>query len=128
MSAMPLRPQRLHGAFGDVFRAFLAQGELRYARCAACGEVLGYAQRRCRHGHAGLDWERANGEATLVALATYHRSYSDALSTPYTVVQVELVEGPRLVAWLAASCTEPYIGMALFARIGVDRRLDFTPA
>lgn len=105
-------------------RDFLARGELRYPRCRECGEVLAYAARSCRSGHRAIDWHVASGKATLRAVTTYRQAYSDAFPPPYSVGELELDEGPSIVALLDAGAQPPRIGTHLIARVS-DGRLTF---
>lgn len=88
-------------AEGSPFRDGLALGELRYARCGACGHVLNYGACLCPAcGASEVAWVSGSGRGRLRACAIYHRSYAEGLNPPYAVAVVELEEGPRLLARL----------------------------
>lgn len=83
------------------FTQGLAAGRLRYQRCEACGSALTgqrYACTRC--GSARLAWCDAAGTGTVYAVSTVHRAPTEALRAlvPYTLVLVDLDEGPRMMA------------------------------
>lgn len=104
---------RLYSAFAETFRAAIAQERLLYPRCAACGRSLGLTARLCECGHRTVEWLEASGEARLLSYATYQQRFSTDFEPPYTVVQIELTEGPRLTALWADDHTAPQIGMPL---------------
>ena len=79
----------------------LAQHELRFQRCTACGTAQTLARYACAHcGSESLAWETARGTATLHAVTVVSRAPSDAFRAlaPYTLVIAQLDEGPRLMA------------------------------
>ena len=47
-----------------------------------------------------LEWKRASGRGTVTTFTVVHQPWFPAFKTeiPYNIVQVELAEGPRLVA------------------------------
>jgi uncharacterized OB-fold protein len=81
------------------FYAFLAQGELRLQRCAACGTWRHPPRFRCAHcGSLDVRWERASGRGRVYSWTTTHRAVDPAFTPPYAILVVELEEGPRVVA------------------------------
>jgi uncharacterized OB-fold protein len=83
----------------------LAQGELRFQRCAACGR----AQRLARHACAWCGapepaWQTAAGTGTVFALTEVRRAPTDAFRAlvPYTLALVDLDEGARLMGHAVA--------------------------
>jgi len=83
------------------FTQGLAAGVLRYQRCGACGTALTGQRLACtRCGSAQLAWCDAAGTGTVWALSTVHRAPTEAwrAETPYTLVLVDLNEGPRVMA------------------------------
>lgn len=88
-------------ALASPFVEGLAQHELRYQRCTACGTAQTLARYACAHcGSEALAWETARGTATLHAVTVVSRAPSDAFRAlaPYTLVIAQLDEGPRLMA------------------------------
>lgn len=83
------------------FTLGLAAGQLRYQRCEACGAALTgqrYACTRCASPR--LAWCDAAGTGTVYAVSTVHRAPTEAFRArvPYTLVLVDLDEGPRVMA------------------------------
>ena len=88
------------------FTAGLRDGVLRYQHCTACGGAQTLARYACQHcGERGaLDWRDAAGAATVCAVTEVARAPSDEFRAlaPYTLVLVQLDEGPRLMAHATA--------------------------
>lgn len=95
-----LRP--LAAPFTDGLR----DGVLRYQHCTACGGAQTLARYACQHcGERGsLHWRDAAGMATVCAVTEVARAPSDEFRAlaPYTLVLVQLDEGPRLMAHATA--------------------------
>lgn len=88
-------------ALAAPFAEGLAQHELRFQRCTACGSAQTLARYACAHcGGESLQWETACGTGTLHAVTVVARAPSDAFRAlaPYTLVIAQLDEGPRLMA------------------------------
>jgi uncharacterized OB-fold protein len=80
------------------FYAFLARGELRLQRCAACRTWRHPPRHRCAAcGSLDATWEPASGRGRIFTWTVTHRAVDPAFTPPYAVVVVELEEGPRLV-------------------------------
>ncbi len=81
------------------FRDGLADGIIRYQRCRDCGAPQTLARYACHVcGSENLAWHDAAGKGTIYAVTIVTRAPSDSFRAlaPYTLVQVELDEGPRL--------------------------------
>lgn len=80
----------------------LRDGVLRYQQCTACGSAQTLARYACQHcGERGaLQWRDAAGAATVCAVTEVARAPSEEFRVlvPYTLVIVQLNEGPRLMA------------------------------
>lgn len=79
----------------------LARGVLRYQCCTACGAAQTLARYACtRCGGTALIWRDAAGTGTVYSATVVMRAPSDAFRAlvPYTLVLVDLDEGPRLMA------------------------------
>jgi hypothetical protein len=80
----------------------LIESVLRYQQCAHCGGAQTLARYACQHcGERGaLHWRDAAGAATVLAVTEVARAPSDEFRAlaPYTLVIVQLDEGPRLMA------------------------------
>lgn len=78
----------------------LAQGQLRYQRCKDCGTAQTLSRLACTAcGSPRLAWRQASGRGTVVAASVVSRAPSDTFRplVPYTLVLVELAEGPQVV-------------------------------
>ena len=94
--------QPLSAAFTEGLRARV----IRYQRCSACGHAQTLARYACqRCGSDALSWHDASGLATVRALTVVSRAPSEDFRAlaPYTLVIVELDEGPRLMGHADAS-------------------------
>ena len=83
------------------FAQGLAAGVLRYQRCGACGQALTGQRIGCTEcGSTELQWCDAGGSGTVYAASTVHRAPTEAWRAlaPYTLVLVDLDEGPRVMA------------------------------
>ncbi len=82
------------------FTEGLDHGLLRYQRCEDCGRAQTLTRLACAHcGSERLAWHDAGGHGTVVAASVVKRAPSDAFRplVPYTLVLVELDEGPRVM-------------------------------
>lgn len=83
--------------------AGLARGELLLQHCRECGNVQFYQRAMCGRCLApGLEPRPASGRGTIYSFSTVHRAPSPEFKddVPYTVVLVELAEGPRMISTL----------------------------
>ena len=97
------------------FTEGLQAHELRYQRCSRCGRAQTLARYACQHcGAESLDWQQASGSATVRAATIVSRAPSDDFRAlgAYTLVIVELDEGPRLMGHAQAGV---HIGMRVQA-------------
>lgn len=82
------------------FREGLARHTLRYQRCDSCGQAQTLRRYLCTQcGAATLHWHTASGQGTVRAHSTVHRAPTEEFKplVPYTLVLVELEEGPRVM-------------------------------
>lgn len=103
-------------ALAAPFLEGVARGVLRYQRCVSCGAPQTLARYACRVcGSESLTWLDAVGTGTVYAVTVVTRAPSDAFRVlaPYTLVLVDLVEGPRVMAHGAPGLA---IGDAVTAR------------
>lgn len=93
----PTSARPLAAPFTDGLR----DGVLRYQHCTACGSAQTLARYACQLcGERGaLHWRDAAGAATVSAVTVVARAPSDEFRAlaPYTLVIVQLDEGPRLM-------------------------------
>jgi uncharacterized OB-fold protein len=80
------------------------RGELLLRRCEECGTIAYYPRSHCIScGGERLAWQQSAGTGTIysfthVAVSFYGKAWESRL--PYTVVLVDLVEGPRMLSRL----------------------------
>ncbi|MBS0494750.1 MAG: Zn-ribbon domain-containing OB-fold protein [Proteobacteria bacterium] len=102
----PACDQRYFGA--------LAEGRFEIPRCKACGRHHFYPRVCCPHcGAQDLEWVQLTGRGTVYSVTIVRRADGD-----YTVVLVDLEEGPRLMSRVVDMPVEQVrIGLAVCARI-----------
>jgi hypothetical protein len=90
--------------------AGLRAHELRLQRCTACGLVRHYPRPLCpRCFGFDCDWLRASGRGTVHSSTIAHHAFHPGFkrAVPYALVTVDLPEGVRLAAPLAADAATP---------------------
>lgn len=83
------------------FTLGLAAGRLRYQRCEDCDATLTGQHYACTHcASTRLAWCDAAGTGAVYAVSTVHRAPTESFRAlvPYTLVLVDLDEGPRVMA------------------------------
>ena len=92
-----------------------ASGTLRLQRCNGCGKVRHYPQLVCTECHSlGVEWIDGSGRGTVHSWTVAHHAFHPAFKEdlPYTLVTVDLAEGPRALGRLdAASQSRLRIGL-----------------
>jgi hypothetical protein len=86
------------------FYDWCRRGELRLQRCKACGTWRHVPQPMCAECHSWeWEWAKTSGRGTLFTWCVVFDPPSPlfAKDVPYAGVVVELVEGPRMVSWVA---------------------------
>jgi len=78
------------------------QGKLVMQRCSECGHLRWTPQEECPECLTlGGEWTELSGRGTIWSFVVYRRALNaDFPDVPYTVVQVELEEGPVMAARL----------------------------
>lgn len=77
-----------------------ALGELRYQRCAHCGQVQSIARALCAScQHRALEWRVSTGLGRVLSFTVVHRAPVPALreEVPYVIALVDMAEGFRLM-------------------------------
>jgi uncharacterized OB-fold protein len=102
--------------------AAAAEGRLVVQRCVECAQLRWPPLPGCPEclGRA-TEWVEVTPRGTVWSYVVYHRGFSAALAAevPYTVLMVQLADGPYLVGRLAAE--EPVaVGDRVEAVFGVD--------
>lgn len=119
MSDAPSKPVPVPSALSAPYWEGLRAGELRLQTCADCGQLRHYPRLLCSHCYSrNCRWQVASGQARVhsytVAHYAYHPAFADEL--PYTLVTVDLAEGPRALGrWLGSR--PPAFGAAVRLRI-----------
>ncbi|WP_426958430.1 Zn-ribbon domain-containing OB-fold protein [Muricoccus radiodurans] len=101
----------------------LAEGVLRFQRCAACGHAWLPPRDACpRCLSAEAVWEAAGGGGRVVSWVVFHKAYHDAFAdrVPYNVAIVELEEGPRLITNILGPNGRLRVGLPVRLRVERD--------
>ncbi|WP_342641391.1 Zn-ribbon domain-containing OB-fold protein [Rhodoligotrophos ferricapiens] len=95
----------------EEFWAGCNRGQLLLSKCGACGHRFYYPRRLCPAcGSNDLGWEESAGRGTVFSHSDVHVSFygpSWESQLPYTVVLVDLDEGPRMLSRMAKSDAPP---------------------
>jgi uncharacterized OB-fold protein len=104
-------------------------------RCGHCGMHFFPASSTCQACRSPVsEWVRVAGTGIIESFCTFYKAYWPQMQDqlPYTVVQVRLDEGVRLMGNLDLACAEISIGMRVrprFSRIDENLTLvNFIPA
>lgn len=115
MSTDTQRPTPHPDAMSQPYWDGAAEGELRLQRCTGCGRTRHYPQPVCPECHSlGVEWITASGRGTIHSWTVAHHAFHPAFKgdLPYTLVLVDLAEGPRAMGRLdMASGVAPRIGL-----------------
>ncbi len=98
-----------------------AEGRLRLQRCAACGLVRHYPQLVCTKCYSvAVEWIDASGRGKIHSWTVAHHAFHPAFKAdlPYTLVTVDLEEGPRALGRLDPASQDRL-------RIGTPVRVSF---
>ncbi len=98
-----------------------AEGRLRLQRCTSCGKFRHYPQLVCDRCYSlAVEWIDASGRGVVHSWTVAHHAFHPAFGgeLPYTLVIVDLEEGPRVMGRLDPSALE-------LLRIGLPVRLTF---
>jgi uncharacterized OB-fold protein len=107
------RPSPRRGVYEDPFWEHVQRQDLRLQRCDVCGRFRFPPAPVCPECLAdAFDWAPLSGAGTVLAATVFHRRYFPQLPVPYTVVAVEIREGPILIgnyvnAGGPAACGDP---------------------
>ena len=96
-------------------------GTLRLQRCTGCGKVRHYPQLVCAACYSlGVEWIEASGRGTVHSWTVAHHAFHPAFKAdlPYTLVTVDLTEGPRAMGRLDPASQDRL-------RIGLPVRVSF---
>jgi 3-oxo-4,17-pregnadiene-20-carboxyl-CoA hydratase alpha subunit len=91
------RPDRDTAPFWEAQRNY----ELRLQRCSGCGMFRFPVTPLCPECRSfDFDWAPCSGRGTIYSYTVVHHQTHPAFPVPYTIVLVELEEGPRLIGQL----------------------------
>ncbi len=94
-----VRPEPRSGLYEDAFWEYVQRHELRLQRCPACGAHRYPPSAVCpRCLGREFEWDALSGDGRVLSWVVFHRQYFPELPIPYTVVAVEMAEGPILLA------------------------------
>lgn len=83
----------------EPFYAFIDNQDLRLQKCFQCGRVRFPVSPVCYECLASeWEWTKVSGKGRVISWVVFRRQYYDEFPAPYTVLQVELEDGPRLTA------------------------------
>ena len=118
MSGQVAKPQPVPSAMSTPYWQGLANGELLLQACAACGALRHYPRLLCSSCYSdAVRWQCASGRGRIHSWTVAHHAFHAAFAAelPYTLVTVDLEEGPRALGrWRGA---QPSIGMPVIARL-----------
>jgi uncharacterized OB-fold protein len=104
VSASVVVPKPVGSPEDARFWDLLNQGTFCIQECLSCGRARYPAESVCGHCLSpDIDWAPVRGTGRLLAWCTFHKQYFGCLPVPYTVVAVELAEGPIVSARLAGA-------------------------
>jgi uncharacterized OB-fold protein len=95
------------------------QERLLLQRCTPCGHVWHPPSEFCPSCQASqFEWFDATGEGLIHSYTVVHHAAHPAVEDwlPYTILLVDLIEGPRVIARLLDAQAEPEIGAAVCLR------------
>jgi hypothetical protein len=96
---MTVRPTPMRGVYNDPFWAFVQERALHVQRCDDCAHHWYPPAASCPTCLSeNWQWVPVAGKGRLISWTVFHKQYFKPLPPPYTIVAVELVEGPILVA------------------------------
>ncbi len=108
-------PVGAHGADNEPFWEGALSGELRYVRCASCGQPDFPAAPHCRFClKDALQWQVSAGHGSLYSYTIVWRPVTPDFTTPYAPAVVDLDEGYSMMTNLIGLDTD---------EIRVDMRL-----
>jgi uncharacterized OB-fold protein len=135
-STISSRPRPLITTLSEPYWTGLKSHKLLIQRCKSCLLLRHYPRPMCDACHSmQFDWKEVSGAGLIYSWTVCHHTFHPAFSddAPYTLLTVQLEEGPRLVAPFRHS-TPLNIRLGLPVRAGfevIDKELTlpfFKPA
>jgi len=82
--------------------------ELKFQRCSDCGGFRFPITPICPACQSfAFEWSASSGRGTVYSYTVVHHQTHPAFSVPYTIVLVELEDGPRFIAQFRAADGKP---------------------
>lgn len=103
-----------------------ADGRLRLQRCGSCGKFRHYPQLVCDRCYSlKVEWVEASGRGTVHSWTVAQHAFHPAFKTdlPYTLVIVDLEEGPRAMGRLDPSF-QAQLRIGLPVRVSFERNAE----
>lgn len=98
MNELPAKPAPPESELSRPYWEAAARGELVIQGCASCGTLRHYPRLLCDQCYSDeVTWTVASGRAVIHSWTVAHHAYHPAFigELPYTIVTVDLEEGPR---------------------------------
>jgi uncharacterized OB-fold protein len=100
-----------HSSTTAVFWDACKAGQLKLQHCQDCGKPFYYPRTACPAcGGTRLEWRQMKGTGTIYSYSHVHLALGGYKSweaeVPFTLVQIELDEGPRMLSRLAGKAEE----------------------
>lgn len=108
-----------------------AAGKLMLQRCTQCGTIRHYPQLLCTNCYSdGVEWIEASGRGTVHSWTVAHHAFHPAFKgeLPYTLLIVDLEEGPRAMGRLDGDAAALRLGLAVQVRFDAAGLPLFTAA
>jgi uncharacterized protein len=108
------RPDRDTAPFWEAQR----NHELRLQRCSSCASFRFPVTPLCPECRSfDFEWTQCSGRGNVYSYTVVHHQTHPAFPTPYTMLLIELEEGPRLIGRLRA---KPDARIAIGAQVRVE--------
>ena len=131
MADLPAKPNPTHSELAGPYWDGVAAGHLLLQTCTSCGTVRHYPRLLCARCYAeGVEWKSASGRGRIHSWTVAHHAFHPAFvgDLPYTLVTVDLEEGPRALGrWQGGTpmIGQPVLGKFVAREAGHD--LVFAP-
>lgn len=112
-------PTEITQPYWDAARA----GTLLLQRCSQCGTVRHYPQLLCTRCYSDrVEWIEASGRGTVHSWTVAHHAFHPAFKgeLPYTLLIVDLSEGPRAMGRFDGDPAMLKLGLPVQARFDAD--------
>lgn len=125
MTEAPRKPAPPENELSQPYWEAASRGQLLLQGCGACGTLRHYPRLLCDQCYSDeVIWKEASGRGTIHSWTVAHHAFHPAFAgeLPYTIVTIDLEEGPRALGrWHGPT---PNIGQAAEGRFEIS---DGTP-